>query len=201
MTSATKGSGLKWVGRAMRRLEDPALVQGRGRFTADLAAAYAVRFVRSPVASGRIVAIAAPTGRADRHRRRSCRRAADRADAAQIQLPADRAADPGAERGPLRRRTPRCRVRADERRGRGHRRCGHGRDRGTPGRGRCARGVKTRRAAGARQLRRQCRGRRRFCHARFRCRDGAGRAAHRRHAPLQPPERDAARNTRRARGL
>ena len=62
MTSATKGSGPKWVGRAMRRLEDPALVQGRGRFTADLAAAYAVRFVRSPVASGRIVAIAAPDG-------------------------------------------------------------------------------------------------------------------------------------------
>jgi carbon-monoxide dehydrogenase large subunit len=62
MTAATKGSGLKWVGRAMRRLEDPALVQGRGRFTADLAAAYAVRFVRSAVASGRIVAVAAPAG-------------------------------------------------------------------------------------------------------------------------------------------
>jgi carbon-monoxide dehydrogenase large subunit len=62
MTSATKDFGLKWVGRAIRRLEDPALVQGRGRFTADLAAAHAVRFVRSPVASGRIVAIAAPPG-------------------------------------------------------------------------------------------------------------------------------------------
>ena len=37
MTSATAGSGMKWVGRAIRRLEDPALVSGRGRFTADLA--------------------------------------------------------------------------------------------------------------------------------------------------------------------
>ena len=32
---ATKGTGLKWVGRAIRRLEDPALVRGQGRFTAD----------------------------------------------------------------------------------------------------------------------------------------------------------------------
>jgi aerobic carbon-monoxide dehydrogenase large subunit len=62
MTKATAGSGMKWVGRAMRRLEDPALVTGRGRFTADLAAAHAVRFVRSQVASGRIVHIGAPDG-------------------------------------------------------------------------------------------------------------------------------------------
>src|ERR1700676_3653088 len=54
MKVATAGSGMKWVGRAIRRLEDPALVTGRGRFTADLAAAHYVRFVRSPVASGRI---------------------------------------------------------------------------------------------------------------------------------------------------
>jgi carbon-monoxide dehydrogenase large subunit len=53
---------MKWVGRAIRRLEDPALVTGRGRFTADLAAAYWLRFVRSPVASGRIVAITEPEG-------------------------------------------------------------------------------------------------------------------------------------------
>jgi aerobic carbon-monoxide dehydrogenase large subunit len=58
----TKGSGMTWVGRAIRRLEDPALVTGRGRFTADLPAAHWVRFVRSPVASGRIVAIEAPPG-------------------------------------------------------------------------------------------------------------------------------------------
>ena len=62
MSAATAGSGLKWVGRALRRLEDPALVQGRGRFSADLPAAFYVRFVRSPVASGRIKNIHAPDG-------------------------------------------------------------------------------------------------------------------------------------------
>jgi aerobic carbon-monoxide dehydrogenase large subunit len=62
ITTATAGSGMKWVGRAIRRLEDPALVRGRGRFTADLPAAHFVRFVRSPVASGRIVRITAPDG-------------------------------------------------------------------------------------------------------------------------------------------
>ncbi len=62
MTAGTASSRLKWVGRAMRRLEDPALVTGRGRFTADLAAAHYVRFVRSPLASGRIVKITAPDG-------------------------------------------------------------------------------------------------------------------------------------------
>src|SRR6516165_1336291 len=62
MHDAAAGSGMTWVGRAIRRLEDPALVTGRGRFTADLAAAHWVRFVRSPVASGRIVGIAAPAG-------------------------------------------------------------------------------------------------------------------------------------------
>ena len=53
---------MKWVGRAIRRLEDPALVTGRGRFTADLPATHWVRFVRSPVASGRIVRVSAPDG-------------------------------------------------------------------------------------------------------------------------------------------
>ena len=62
MATATAGSGMKWVGRAMRRLEDPALVTGRGRFTADLVAVHTVRFVRSQVASGRIVRITAPEG-------------------------------------------------------------------------------------------------------------------------------------------
>jgi aerobic carbon-monoxide dehydrogenase large subunit len=62
MTAPTAGSGMKWVGRSIRRLEDPALVIGRGRFTADLPAAHYVRFVRSPVASGRIIRIAAPDG-------------------------------------------------------------------------------------------------------------------------------------------
>ena len=60
MSAPTKGSGTTWVGRSIRRLEDPALVQGRGHFTADLAAAHWVRFVRSPVASGRIERIKSP---------------------------------------------------------------------------------------------------------------------------------------------
>src|SRR5580698_7676634 len=62
MATGTAGSGMKWVGRAIRRLEDPALVTGRGRFTADLPATHWVRFVRSPVASGRIVRVSAPDG-------------------------------------------------------------------------------------------------------------------------------------------
>jgi aerobic carbon-monoxide dehydrogenase large subunit len=60
MTAHTKGSGLKWVGRAIRRLEDPALVTGRGHFTADLLATHWVRFVRSAVAAGKITGIGAP---------------------------------------------------------------------------------------------------------------------------------------------
>jgi carbon-monoxide dehydrogenase large subunit len=62
MTAHTKGTGLKWAGRAIRRLEDPALVRGQGRFTADLPAAHWVRFVRSPNAAGEITAIDAPKG-------------------------------------------------------------------------------------------------------------------------------------------
>ena len=41
-----------WVGRSIRRLEDPTLVAGHGRFTGDLPAARWVRFVRSSVACG-----------------------------------------------------------------------------------------------------------------------------------------------------
>ena len=62
MTAHTKGSELKWVGRAIRRVEDPALITGQGRFTADLAAVHWVRFVRSPVAAGKIKNIKAPAG-------------------------------------------------------------------------------------------------------------------------------------------
>jgi carbon-monoxide dehydrogenase large subunit len=62
MTAHTKGSGTTWVGRSIRRLEDPALVTGQGRFTADLAANHWVRFVRSAVAAGRIEKITAPPG-------------------------------------------------------------------------------------------------------------------------------------------
>src|SRR5258707_4742660 len=51
-----------WTGRSIRRLEDPALVAGHGRFPGDLPAARWVRFVRSSVASGRIKRIVAPQG-------------------------------------------------------------------------------------------------------------------------------------------
>jgi carbon-monoxide dehydrogenase large subunit len=57
-----KDGGSGWVGRAIRRLEDPTLVAGNGRFAGDLPAACWVRFVRSPVASGRIKRIMAPEG-------------------------------------------------------------------------------------------------------------------------------------------
>ena len=60
MSRESKDAEATWVGRAIRRLEDPALVTGRGRFTADLKATHYVKFVRSPVASGRIERIAAP---------------------------------------------------------------------------------------------------------------------------------------------
>ena len=60
MTAHTKGSGTGWVGRSIRRFEDPALVAGDGRFTADLPATHWVRFVRSPVAAGTITSITAP---------------------------------------------------------------------------------------------------------------------------------------------
>ena len=58
----TRGSGMTWVGRAIRRLEDPALITGQGRFTADLPAAHWVRFVRSPVAAGKLADIHTPDG-------------------------------------------------------------------------------------------------------------------------------------------
>ena len=51
-----------WVGQALPRIEDPNLIRGRGSFVADLAAgAAAVRFVRSPVAAGRVRSIEKPT--------------------------------------------------------------------------------------------------------------------------------------------
>ena len=54
---------MAWVGRSIPRLEDPALVTGRGRFTADIALGAAViNFVRSPIACGRIVEIQSPDG-------------------------------------------------------------------------------------------------------------------------------------------
>ena len=55
-----------WTGRALPRLEDPAIVRGWGNYVADIASRNAacahVRFVRSTVASGRIVSVTAPPG-------------------------------------------------------------------------------------------------------------------------------------------
>jgi len=62
MSAPTRGSGTTWVGRSIRRLEDPALVRGQGHFTADLPAVHWLRFVRSPIASGRITRIKSPAG-------------------------------------------------------------------------------------------------------------------------------------------
>ena len=60
--SASAHDAGTWVGRSIRRVEDPALVEGLGRFTADLPAQRWVRFVRSPVAAGRIKRVKAPDG-------------------------------------------------------------------------------------------------------------------------------------------
>jgi aerobic carbon-monoxide dehydrogenase large subunit len=52
-----------WVGQRLPRYEDPVLLRGHGRYVADLArGAKAMRFVRSPVARGRILRIDAPQG-------------------------------------------------------------------------------------------------------------------------------------------
>jgi Molybdopterin-binding domain of aldehyde dehydrogenase/Aldehyde oxidase and xanthine dehydrogenase, a/b hammerhead domain len=52
---------VSWVGRPLPRYEDPVLLQGRGRYTADLAqGARILRFVRSPIARGGILAVNAP---------------------------------------------------------------------------------------------------------------------------------------------
>ena len=51
---------MTWVGRAIRRVEDPALLTGRGRFTADTPAVHWVRFVRSPVAAGTLRNVISP---------------------------------------------------------------------------------------------------------------------------------------------
>jgi carbon-monoxide dehydrogenase large subunit len=50
-----------WVGRSLRRFEDPALITGAGRFVADLSDGAAfLRFVRSPLPRGRVISIDAP---------------------------------------------------------------------------------------------------------------------------------------------
>ena len=51
---------MTWVGRSIRRVEDPTLLQGAGMFVGDIGGAAAVRFVRSPVACGLIRAVRGP---------------------------------------------------------------------------------------------------------------------------------------------
>lgn len=52
---------MSWVGRALPRLEDPAILKGLTLYTADLSAgAWAVRFVRSPEACGTVTGIERP---------------------------------------------------------------------------------------------------------------------------------------------
>src|ERR1700751_1919270 len=52
---------MRGVGRPLPCYEDSVLLQGRGRYTADQArGARILRFVRSPVARGRILAVNAP---------------------------------------------------------------------------------------------------------------------------------------------
>jgi aerobic carbon-monoxide dehydrogenase large subunit len=54
---------MSWVGRRLPRYEDPVLLRGDGRYTADLApGSRAMRFVRSPVARGQILGVRAPPG-------------------------------------------------------------------------------------------------------------------------------------------
>ncbi len=62
MSQHKHGADAGWIGRPIKRVEDLPLVTGQGTFTGDLPAKYYARFVRSPVASGRIVGIQGPEG-------------------------------------------------------------------------------------------------------------------------------------------
>ena len=54
---------MSWIGRPVPRLEDPVLVRGEGAFVGDMAgSAKAIRFVRSPVARGRLKEVSRPQG-------------------------------------------------------------------------------------------------------------------------------------------
>jgi aerobic carbon-monoxide dehydrogenase large subunit len=49
-----------WIGQSIRRFEDPSLLLGLGRFTADLPSDLHLKFVRSRIAAGRIKKIVIP---------------------------------------------------------------------------------------------------------------------------------------------
>lgn len=59
-------SGELWSGRAVPRVEDPAILRGWGTYVGDVAAGdpncLHARFVRSPFASGTVTSISAPPG-------------------------------------------------------------------------------------------------------------------------------------------
>ena len=193
---------MTWVGRAIRRLEDPALITGQGRFTADAPATHWVRFVRSPVAAGKLRNVER-TGRRDGdHGCGSQGREEDHADAAQVQLQAGRPAGTRGRRRAFHRRTCGGRRRRKRGRSRGHRRSGRTcRSTKLPSGGRCARRARSGRAAGARGSGRQRHSRRQGEDAGFRrgmeqrAQDRQGRCA------VAPAKRYADGDARRSRRL
>lgn len=67
MPDGTRGDRAGFVGQALRRREDAALLTGQGRFAADMSAppgTLAARFLRAPSGPGRIVALDAGAARA-----------------------------------------------------------------------------------------------------------------------------------------
>ena len=59
MSVADRAQAEKWVGRAMKRKEDPKLITGRGNYVEDISLPGTLwaAFVRSPEAHARIVSI------------------------------------------------------------------------------------------------------------------------------------------------
>ena len=51
------------IGRSMKRVEDPRLLRGEGRFVDDITTPLHVAFVRSPLASGHLRSIDAAASR------------------------------------------------------------------------------------------------------------------------------------------
>src|SRR2546430_14838312 len=53
------GSNTRWIGQSVKRLEDPPLVRGRGRFAGDIAFPHQLhmRIIRATHANGKLVAI------------------------------------------------------------------------------------------------------------------------------------------------
>src|SRR5882724_3573572 len=60
------GSNTRWIGQSVKRLEDPPLVRGRGRFAGDISFPHQLhmRIARSALAHGTIVAVDTAAARA-----------------------------------------------------------------------------------------------------------------------------------------